>query len=126
MPTVLNQLNAARVARGAQPLRIDRGLALVAQRASAHYQRVGAGLDRRAAKRLGLVDRVAGDAAGELAAFSLVFSSVRALIVCLDDLEQAADAMQAALDPAWHYAGLTVARSPGPDAGFAAVLMLGQ
>jgi hypothetical protein len=126
MPTVLHALNEARAAHGAQPLRIDRGLALVAQQTSARYQRQGAGLDRRTAARLGIGDRVASDAYRELSAFSLTFSDVRALIACLDDLSTVPQAMQPAMDTAWRFAGLAVDQSPGPDAGFAVVLILGQ
>lgn len=128
MPAVLNRLNAARAALGAPPLQIDRGLALVAQQASAHYQRLGAGLDRRTAERLGIGDKVADEAARELAAFSLTFSDVRAAVVCVEELAQAVDALRPALalDPAMRYAGLVVTRSPGPDTGYAVVLMLGQ
>lgn len=116
MPKVLRQLNAARTQQGAEPLWIDRGLALMAQQASASYQRLGRGLEKR----------VADDAYRELAAFSLTFSDVRAIVVCVDRLEQAVDAMQPALDPAMRYAGLAVSPAPASDRGYAIVLTLGR
>jgi hypothetical protein len=119
MPRLLGSINAARQARGAPELRIDRGLALVAQEAGAEYQRLGRGFE----------ERVAARANAELRSFSLVFERVVAMVVFVERLEQAQVVVAPAMDPEMRFVGMSVGRSPTPTSlqgGYAVVITLGQ
>jgi hypothetical protein len=128
MPRLFAAINAARAQRGSQALKIDRGLALVAQQANASYLRLMQGQTHCLAGKPGeeLAQKVANEAYAQLAAFSLSFRDVRALVGCVNRLEQAVSTMEAALDPELRFAGLDVAMSQGVDDGIAAVLTLGR
>lgn len=119
MPRLVHSINDARLARGAPVLRIDRGLALVAQGASEEYQRLGRGFERR----------VAEQASAELRAFSLLFARVAAVVVFVERLDQALAALTPALDPEMRFLGAVVAKSPPPTSargGYGVVVTLGR
>jgi hypothetical protein len=119
MPKLFYALNAARANRGASPLRIDRGLALIAQRAATTYQKIGRGLEQR----------VAAQADADLCSFSLVFERVAAAVVFVENIDEAVRVLQPALDPEMQFIGLDVAQGPpptSPQAGFAVVATVGR
>ena len=119
LPELFRALNAQRLDNGASPLRIDRGLCAVAERANAEYQRLGRGAEQRV---LGLINQ-------DLQGFGLSFSQTRAAVVVVEEVREAPGLLEAALDPTMAYAGLFVAPAPrpvGPRGGYAVVLALGK
>jgi hypothetical protein len=119
MPSLLESINAARQSRGAPQLRVDRGLALVAQEAGAEYQKLGRGFEQRIAAR----------ANADLRSFSLTFARVAAVVVFVERLEQAESVLEPAMDPEMRFVGMSVAKSPPPTSaagGYAVVVTLGR
>jgi phage-related protein len=119
MPKLLEAINSARQRRGVPSLRVDRGLALVAQEAGNEYQRLGRGFEQRIATRTN----------ANLRSFSLTFARVTAVVVFVERLEQAEAALTPALDPEMHFVGLSVLSGPQPstqEGGYAVVVTLGR
>jgi hypothetical protein len=119
MPKLLEAINAARQRRGVAPLRVDRGLALVAQEAGNEYQKLGRGFEQRIATRTN----------ANLRSFSLTFARVTAVVVFVERLEQAEAALTPALDPEMRFVGLSVSSGPQPstqEGGYAVVVTLGR
>jgi hypothetical protein len=119
MPDLFRALNAQRSAAGAAPLRIDRGLCAVAERAQSEYQQLGRGAEQRV---LGLLNQ-------DLQGFGLSFERTLAAVVVVEEVREAPTLLSAALDPSMAYAGLVVGPAPppvGPRGGYSVVLALGQ
>jgi hypothetical protein len=112
-------LNRERESRHTPALRIDRGLALVAQTTAGEYRRLGRGSE---GQLLAAADR-------ELQSFSLTFGTTRSVVLFVERLEQAPSALDAALDPNMRWVGVGVVHSPppvGPRGGYGVVLTLGH
>lgn len=119
MPRLLQTINSERKSRGLTELRVDRGLALVAQDAEQEYQRLGRGFEQRVAAR----------ANADLRSFSLVFARVAALVVFVERFEHAGAVLEPAMDPEMRFVGLSVAKSPPPTSeqgGYAVVITMGR
>ena len=112
-------LNRERERRHAPALRIDRGLALVAQVSAGEYRRLGLGAEARV---LAAADR-------DLSAFSLTFARTVSAVMFAERLDQASAALGVALDPSMRWVGVGVVPAPppvGPRGGYAVVLTLGR
>jgi hypothetical protein len=116
MPHLLDAINAARQARGVPVLRIDRGLALVAQQAGADYQKLGRGFEQRVAAR----------ANAELRSFSVIFGHVVALVAFVERFDQARAALAPAMDPDMRFVGMSVVPPTTEQGGYAVVVTLGR
>lgn len=125
LPELYTAINARRLGHGLPPLRVDRGLCAVAERASSDYQRLGRGSERII---LGLIKQ-------NLEGFGLSFARVSEAVATDADvhstskfLDAAPEFMGAALDPSMVYVGLSVSPAPppvGPQGGYSVVLTLG-
>lgn len=113
-------LNRERERRNIAPLRIDRGLALVAQTTAGEYRRLGRGSEARL--------QVAAD--HDMVSFSLTFPVTRSACFFTEALNDSlALHLEKALDPAMHWVGVGVVHSPppvGPRGGYGVVLTLGE
>jgi hypothetical protein len=120
VPELLDAINTKRRSNGSAPLRIDRGLCVVAERAHAEYRRLGRGAEQRV---LGLLNQ-------DLQGFGLSFARTLAAVAVVEEVREATQVLgEAALDPNMAYAGLVVGLSPpptGPRGGYSVVLALGQ
>lgn len=119
MPDLFQALNTQRRVYGAAPLRIDRGLCAVAERAQAEYRHLGRGAEQRV---LGLLNQ-------DLQGFGLSFEKTIAAVVVVEEVRDAPRLLSAALDPNMAYAGLVVGPAPppvGPRGGYSVVLALGR
>jgi hypothetical protein len=116
---LIDALNGERQARHLQPLRVDRGLAAVAQATAGEYRRLGRGND---ARLLAAADR-------ELQAFSLTFAHTFSAVMFAERIDEAAKGLGIALDPAAQWVGVAVVQAPppvGPRGGYGVVLTLGE
>jgi hypothetical protein len=119
MTTLWDALNAARRDGGAAPLRLDRSLCVVAERAQDEFWRLGRGSE----------DSVYVELERDLQGFNLSFTRTRAVIRVVKELRDAPQLLSAALDPELKYGGLVVAPAPpptGPHDGYSVVLALGE
>jgi len=101
---LLAMLNAARRARGAEPLELDDNLQDAAQGAAADYF---------ADPSLGPQDAV-DQASGAMRRFAIAFRRVGGLMALVSSLEEAGR-MEPALDPEVRYVGIGVAQGDRPD-----------
>jgi len=112
-------LNRERLARRLPPLRIDRGLSLIAQSTAGEYRRLGRGAEARV---LTAADR-------DLQAFALTFERTLSAVAFAERVDDAVATLEAALDPAMRWVGIAVVQAPppvGPRGGLGVVLTLGQ
>lgn len=118
-PELLDAINRRRQDRGAQPLRIDRGLCVVAERANDAYQRLGRGSEQH----------VLAWTNQDLQGSALSFERVITMVLFFQSPAEAQQLLSAALDPRVLYAGVAISQVPPPmggRGGYSVVMALGQ